>query len=414
MHRRRRTGSRVDPQCSAASPPSCRCCPCMAPRREPLVSRCRATTPAESSRWTPTASRSAPTVSPSPRTATRPTAAGARAPSRSSSSSRRVRHRCRARCGCSCTVGHRLLRRRGALRHHRRHRGRQRRRADRAPTSLSRSTTSAPMAATRSSPIASPLVTASCSSLCDHDLYVGIGQPYPHNPYHDDTVDGLLANLAMVDAVSPTAPRPCRRATSSLWTAATAPGSAPTPSPTTSGPRGVAVDGSCSTPACSSSAPSARMGTSGSRTRRSSPSTGPTSPTGACGSGDRRRIRRRPLRHRRGERRPVPRLRRGGRLYVAARWSRPSDQRQRRPVSHEVHVYPGSTHMATTQPGTQVQNDLRAWYRLVAHSRNTDRTDLSHSAPRNRMRPGGRPDEHSASELTRRFGASSARRRRWR
>ena len=52
---------------------------------------------------------------------------------RSSSSSRRVRHRCRARCGCSCTVGHRLLRRRGALRHHRRHRGRQRRRADRAP-----------------------------------------------------------------------------------------------------------------------------------------------------------------------------------------------------------------------------------------------------------------------------------------
>ena len=48
------------------------------------------------------------------------------------------------------------------------------------------------------------------------------------------------------------------------------------------------------------------------------------------------------------------------------------------PSAQQVHVYPGSTHMATTQPGTQVQNDLRAWYRLVAHSRNTDRTDLSH------------------------------------
>ena len=29
----------------------------------------------------------------------------------------------------------------------------------------------------------------------------------------------------------------------------------------------------------------------------------------------------------------------------------------------QVHVYPGNTHIATTQPGTQVQDDLRAWYR---------------------------------------------------
>lgn len=37
-------------------------------------------------------------------------------------------------------------------------------------------------------------------SLCDHDLYLGLGQPYPNNP-HGGTVDGLLANLAMVDFV---------------------------------------------------------------------------------------------------------------------------------------------------------------------------------------------------------------------
>jgi hypothetical protein len=35
-------------------------------------------------------------------------------------------------------------------------------------------------------------------SLCDHDLMMGLGQAYPNNP-EGGTVDGLLANLAMVE-----------------------------------------------------------------------------------------------------------------------------------------------------------------------------------------------------------------------
>lgn len=37
-------------------------------------------------------------------------------------------------------------------------------------------------------------------SLCDHDLYLGLGQPYPNNPA-GGTVDGLLATLAMAHFV---------------------------------------------------------------------------------------------------------------------------------------------------------------------------------------------------------------------
>ena len=47
-------------------------------------------------------------------------------------------------------------------------------------------------------------------SLCDHDLMLGLGQPYPENP-HGGSVDGLLANLAMVDFVTR------ERPTSSTW-----------------------------------------------------------------------------------------------------------------------------------------------------------------------------------------------------
>ena len=92
-------------------------------------------------------------------------------------------------------------------------------------------------------------------SLCDHDLYVGVGQPYPHDPNHDDTVDGLLANLAMVDAVTngtATVAGDGRRRR--CGSSAPAPGpSAATPSPTTSALAASTSTDSCSTPGCSSS-----------------------------------------------------------------------------------------------------------------------------------------------------------------
>jgi len=40
-------------------------------------------------------------------------------------------------------------------------------------------------------------------SLCDHDLMMGLGQEYPNNP-EGGTVDGLLANLAMLDYLTDT------------------------------------------------------------------------------------------------------------------------------------------------------------------------------------------------------------------
>jgi hypothetical protein len=39
------------------------------------------------------------------------------------------------------------------------------------------------------------------SSLCDHDVVSGVGNPYPFNPY-DDTVDGALATMASVAYVA--------------------------------------------------------------------------------------------------------------------------------------------------------------------------------------------------------------------
>ncbi len=36
-------------------------------------------------------------------------------------------------------------------------------------------------------------------SLCDHDLYSGLGTPYPNNPDPDATVDGLAATMAAID-----------------------------------------------------------------------------------------------------------------------------------------------------------------------------------------------------------------------
>jgi hypothetical protein len=55
-------------------------------------------------------------------------------------------------------------------------------------------------------------------SLCDHDLMMGLGQPYPDNP-KGGTVDGLLANLAMLELVSG------QRPTSSTWIAGQSAGS---------------------------------------------------------------------------------------------------------------------------------------------------------------------------------------------
>ncbi|MDQ3403404.1 MAG: hypothetical protein M3548_08410 [Actinomycetota bacterium] len=40
------------------------------------------------------------------------------------------------------------------------------------------------------------------TSMCDHDVRSGLGQSYPNNPNHTDTVDGALADMAAVDAVA--------------------------------------------------------------------------------------------------------------------------------------------------------------------------------------------------------------------
>jgi len=60
-------------------------------------------------------------------------------------------------------------------------------------------------------------------SLCDHDLMMGLGQPYPNNPHggtaSKNTVDGLLANLAMLEFVTSSRP------TSSTWIAGQSAGS---------------------------------------------------------------------------------------------------------------------------------------------------------------------------------------------
>ncbi|MCS6800090.1 MAG: hypothetical protein NZ898_16490, partial [Myxococcota bacterium] len=41
-------------------------------------------------------------------------------------------------------------------------------------------------------------------SMCDHDLYGGLGQPYPYNPHWGgtDTVDGALASMAAIHFVA--------------------------------------------------------------------------------------------------------------------------------------------------------------------------------------------------------------------
>lgn len=40
------------------------------------------------------------------------------------------------------------------------------------------------------------------TAMCDHDVRSGLGQPYPNNPHHADTVDGALADMAAADAVA--------------------------------------------------------------------------------------------------------------------------------------------------------------------------------------------------------------------
>ena len=116
-------------------------------------------------------------------------------------------------------------------------------------------------------------------SLCDHDLYVGIGQPYPHNPNHDDTVDGLLANLAMVDAVTNGTATVPGRATSSLWTVGTSAGAFGAYALTHNlWARASTSMGSCSTPALLVERAVARMGSEWVTDKKTPPTQGPTSP----------------------------------------------------------------------------------------------------------------------------------------
>jgi hypothetical protein len=218
-------------------------------------------------------------------------------------------------------------------------------------------------------------------SLCDHDLYVGIGQPYPHNPNHDDTVDGLLANLAMVDAVTNGTASVPGRATSSLWTVGTSAGAFGAYALTHNlWARGVDVDGLVLD---SGLLVERAVGTTGSEWVTDEDIVAKHGPYVA----DQRlwidraiadgfdvalfdTVEDNDVRCRGSGAEDGCTWLHGGLARAISDDGDPSVQ--------QVHVYPGSTHMATTRPGTQVQDDLRAWYRLVAHSRDTDRTDLSH------------------------------------
>jgi hypothetical protein len=208
-------------------------------------------------------------------------------------------------------------------------------------------------------------------SLCDHDLYLGVGQPYPHNPNHDDTVDGLLANLAIVEAVTNGNDTVAPRATSSLWllgTSAGAFGAYALAHNLTA--RDIDVSGLVLDSGLLVERALGMPGQAWITDEEMVAKHGPylADPAlwidAAIAAGF-----------------DVPlfdtveendALCRGGPEHgcawlhggLAAAIAAGGD-----PLLQQVHVYPGSTHMATTRPGAQVQEDLRAWHRLITDGR---------------------------------------------
>ena len=206
-------------------------------------------------------------------------------------------------------------------------------------------------------------------SLCDHDLYLGIGESYPHNPNHDDSVDGLLADLAMVDAVTNGAATVSRRPTSSLWILGASAGAfgGYALAHDLRG-RGIEVDG--------------LVLDSGLLVERAAdvPAMGWISDPDVI------------AKH--GPYLADPSLwidaavaagfdvplfdtvelddvfcRGPSQTAPGCRWLHEglaeSIARHGDGDVQQVHVYPGNTHIATTRPGTQVQDDLRAWFAAV-------------------------------------------------
>jgi hypothetical protein len=206
-------------------------------------------------------------------------------------------------------------------------------------------------------------------SLCDHDLYLGVGQPYPHDPNHDDTVDGLLANLAMVDAVTAGTNAVARRPTSTLWILGASAGAI-------GGyalahnlrARDVDVDGlvidSGLLVARATDVPAMDWVSDPGVIAKDGPyladrdlwidaavADGFDVPLFATVEQD-------------------DAFCRGSTPATGCRWLHAglaeAITRHGDPDVQQVHVYPGNTHIATTRAGTQVQDDLRAWYDAVS------------------------------------------------
>jgi hypothetical protein len=206
-------------------------------------------------------------------------------------------------------------------------------------------------------------------SLCDHDLYLGVGQPYPDDPNHEDTVDGLLANLAMVDAVTNGTAAVARRPTSSLWIFGASAGAFGAYALAHNlRVRDVVVDG--------------LVLDSGLLVERATgvPAMDWISDPGVIAKdGPYIADRNLWIDAAVAEGFDVPLFdtvteddafcRGSDRSSRGCRWLHEglaqSIARYGDGNVQQVHIYPGNTHMATTRPGTQVQDDLRAWYTAV-------------------------------------------------
>jgi hypothetical protein len=209
-------------------------------------------------------------------------------------------------------------------------------------------------------------------SLCDHDLYLGLGERYPANPNHDDTVDGLLANLAMVDAVTNGADGVARRPTSSrliFGASAGAFGAAALAHNLTA--RGVQVDGIVLDAGLlverARQLPSQRWVTDPGMLDKHGPYLAEPELWLDRAVADGFDV---PLFDTVQEQDAFCRAEQGepGCAWLHAGLAAAIDEHGD-PRRQQVHVYPGDTHVATRLPGTPVQDDLRAWYRALASER---------------------------------------------
>ena len=210
-------------------------------------------------------------------------------------------------------------------------------------------------------------------SLCDHDLYLGVGQPYPHDPHHDDTVDGLVANLAMVDAVVNGTDAVVARPTSSLWVLGTSAGAfggyalghnldargvdvagivldsglLTAPAPTSPGHEWVADAGIVAKHGPYLTDPTLWIDHAVAADGFDVALFDTVEEGDASCRGDESRS--------------------GCVVVHSALADAIADDGD--PVLQQVHVYPGTAHIATTKPATPVQADLRAWYQSVLADR---------------------------------------------